>query len=142
MRPTGSRREDLASIAALRAADQTLISVNQIRNIQAIVEGATAAFLTVMASSIPCVRGHALTIARKYSSDAGMEDPAGGQCTQSEIITVGQQLFIPDTTSATATRLPTVHPSNSEAYRRLGDRALRPAVVNPATGMTEQLSVS
>lgn len=135
--------EDLASIAALYGLQtQTLISVNQIRNIQAIVEGATLRIPDRDGQLYTVREGDMLsTIARKYSPTLGWKTLQEVNALKSEIITVGQQLFIPDTTSATATPLADRSPIQFQKPTAGSVTALfGQPWVNPATGMTEQLS--
>lgn len=104
--------EDLASIAALyNLKTQTLISVNQIRNIQAIREGATLRIPDRDGQLYTVREGDMLsTIARKYSPSLGWKTLQEINGLKSENILVGQQLFIPDTSSASSSQLADVAP--------------------------------
>ncbi len=104
--------EDLASIAALYSLKtQTLISVNQIRNIQAIREGVTLRIPDRDGQLYTVREGDMLsTIARKYSPSLGWKTLQELNGLKSENIIVGQQLFIPDTSAASTSQLADVAP--------------------------------
>ncbi|NMA22519.1 MAG: M23 family metallopeptidase, partial [Spirochaetales bacterium] len=134
--------EDLSSIAALYGLrTQTLISINQIRNIQAIGEGSTLRIHDRDGQLYTVREGDMLsTIARRYSPSLGWKTLQEINGLKSEIITVGQQLFIPDTTSSSATQL--VDRSPIQFQKPTGGAISmlfgQPAE-NPATGITEPL---
>jgi len=135
--------EDLTSIAALYGLrTQTLISVNQIRNVQAIREGVTLRIPDRDGQLYTVREGDMLsTIARTYSPSLGWKTLQELNGLKSEIITVGQQLFIPDTTSASSTPLADRAPIQFQKPTSGAITALfGQPWVNPATGATETLS--
>ncbi|AEV28430.1 membrane-bound metallopeptidase [Sphaerochaeta pleomorpha str. Grapes] len=90
--------EDLNSIADLYSLKtQTLISVNQIRNVQAVIEG-TVLRVPDRDGQLYTVReGDMLsTIARKYNPGLGWKTLQELNGLSSENIIVGQKIFIPD----------------------------------------------
>lgn len=135
--------EDLSSIAALYGlTTQTLISVNQIRNVQAIVEGVSLRIPDRDGQLYTVREGDMLsTIARRYSPTLGWKSLQEVNGLKSEIITVGQQLFIPDTTRAASVPLADRSPIQFEkpTIGKVTTLFGQPWI-NPATGSSEQLS--
>ena len=134
--------EDLGSIAQLyNLKTQTLISVNQIRNIQAIKEGVTLRIPDRDGQLYTVREGDMLsTIARKYSPSLGWKTLQEMNGLKSENILVGQQLFIPDTTSASLSQLADVAPIQFQKPTSGTITTLfGQPVSNPATGTKESL---
>jgi murein DD-endopeptidase MepM/ murein hydrolase activator NlpD len=99
--------EDLNTIATLYGLKtQTLISINQIRNVQAITEG-TSLRVPDRDGQLYTVReGDMLsTIARKYNPNLGWKTLQELNGLSSENIMVGQKIFIPDATSPSLSQL-------------------------------------
>ncbi len=135
--------EDLTSIAALYGLrTQTLISVNQIRNVQAIRAGVTLKIPDRDGQLYTVREGDMLsTIARTYSPSLGWKTLQELNGLKSEIITVGQQLFIPDTTSPSSTPLADRAPIQFQKPTTGAITALfGQPWVNPASGASEILS--
>ncbi len=135
--------EDLTSIAALYGLrTQTLISVNQIRNVQAIREGVVLKIPDRDGQLYTVREGDMLsTIARTYSPSLGWKTLQELNGLKSEIITVGQQLFIPDTTSPSSAPLTDRAPIQFQKPTAGSITALfGQPWVNPASGATEILS--
>lgn len=134
--------EDLASIAALyNLKTQTLISVNQIRNIQAIREGVTLRIPDRDGQLYTVREGDMLsTIARKYSPSLGWKTLQEINGLKSENILVGQQLFIPDTSSTSTKQLADVAPIQFQkpASGTITTLFGQP-YTNPATGTSESI---
>lgn len=135
--------EDLASIAAMYTLKtQTLISVNQIRNIQAIREGVTLKIPDRDGQLYTVREGDMLsTIARKYSPSLGWKTLQEINGLKSENILVGQQLFIPDTSSASTSQLTDVAPIQFQkpASGTITTLFGQP-YSNPATGTSESIT--
>lgn len=135
--------EDLSSIAAMyNLKTQTLISVNQIRNIQAIREGATLKIPDRDGQLYTVREGDMLsTIARKYSPSLGWKTLQEINGLKSENILVGQQLFIPDTSSTSTTQLADVAPIQFQipASGTITTLFGQP-YTNPATGKSESIT--
>ncbi len=96
--------EDLNSIAELYGLKvQTIISVNKIRNIAAIVVGTELSIPDRDGQLYTVQDGDMLsTIARKYNPDLGWKKLQELNGLKSENIRVGQELFIPDPVAAAA----------------------------------------
>ncbi len=135
--------EDLATIAAMyNLKTQTLISVNQIRNIQAIREGVTLRIPDRDGQLYTVREGDMLsTIARKYSPSLGWKTLQEINGLKSENILVGQQLFIPDTSSTATNQLADVAPIQFQkpASGTITTLFGQP-YINPATGISESIS--
>lgn len=134
--------EDLNSIAALYGLKtQTLISVNQIRNVLAVKEGVSLKIPDRDGQLYVVREGDMLsTIARRYSPNLGWKTLQELNGLKSENIAVGQTLFIPDTSSSTLIQMADVapiqfqKPSTGTITKLFGQ-----AYINPATGATESL---
>ena len=151
--PTSSRRvqyadhvvaegQDLADIAALyNLKTQTLISVNQIRNIQAIREGVVLKIPDRDGQLYTVREGDMLsTIARKFSPSLGWKTLQEVNALSSEIIRVGQQLFIPDTSSSAMAQLADVAPIQfSRPASGVITTLFGQPYLNTVTGVTENL---
>ncbi len=135
--------EDLNSIAQLyNLKTQTLISVNQIRNVQAVREGITLEIPDRDGQLYTVREGDMLsTIARKYSPNLGWKTLQELNGLKSENLSVGQRLFIPDISSQSLIQMADIAPIQFQ----------KPAVgtitalfgqpyTNPATGTTESLT--
>lgn len=134
--------EDLASIAALyNLKTQTLISVNQIRNVQAIREGVKLRIPDRDGQLYTVREGDILsTIARKYSPSLGWKTLQEINALKSENIFVGQQLFIPDTTSPSSSQLADVAPIQFQKPTQGTITTLfGQPYVNPSTGVRENI---
>ncbi len=134
--------EDLASIAKLyNLKTQTLISVNQIRNIQAIKEGVVLRIPDRDGQLYTVREGDMLsTIARKYSPSLGWKTLQEINGLKSENIMVGQQLFIPDTSTSSMVQLADVAPIQFQKPTGGTITVLfGQPYENPATGMNESL---
>ncbi len=96
--------EDLNTIAAMYGLKvQTIISVNKIRNIAAIVAGTELSIPDRDGQLYTVQDGDMLsTIARKYNPDLGWKRLQELNGLKSENIKVGQELFIPDPVEAAA----------------------------------------
>ncbi|MBG0766839.1 MAG: lipoprotein NlpD [Sphaerochaeta sp.] len=135
--------EDLASIAALyNLKPQTLISVNQIRNIQAVKEGVTLIIPDRDGQLYTVREGDMLsTIARKYSPTLGWKTLQELNNLKNEKIFVGQKLFIPDTSSSSLAQLTDVSPIQFQkpsvgTISKLFGQSYK----NPTTGADEVLA--
>ncbi len=130
--------EDLASIAATYGLrPQTIISVNQIKNVAAITAGSVLRIPDRDGQLYVVQEGDMLsTISRKFSPSLGWKTLQELNGLTSENIRVGQVLFIPDT-SSTATSSPTVsttrfiQPATGRIVALYGQ-----AVTDPATNAT------
>lgn len=134
--------EDLGSIAQLYSLKtQTLISVNQIRNIQAIKEGVVLRIPDRDGQLYTVREGDMLsTIARKYSPSLGWKTLQEMNGLKNENILVGQQIFIPDTTSSSLSQLADVAPIQFQKPTSGSITALfGQPIDNPATGTKESL---
>ncbi len=135
--------EDLAGIAKLyNLKPQTLISVNQIRNIQAVKEGVTLTIPDRDGQLYTVREGDMLsTIARKYSPTLGWKTLQELNNLKNERIFVGQQLFIPDTTSSSLAQLTDVSPIQfQKPFRGTISKLFGQSYENPATGASEILA--
>ncbi len=135
--------EDLASIAELyNLKPQTLISVNQIRNIQAVSEGVTLTIPDRDGQLYTVREGDMLsTIARKYSPSLGWKTLQELNNLKSESIYVGQQLFIPDTSSSALAQLTDVSPVQFQKPSRGSIvRLFGQSHDSPLTGKSELLA--
>ncbi|MGE4585394.1 MAG: LysM peptidoglycan-binding domain-containing protein [Sphaerochaeta sp.] len=134
--------EDLAAIAALyNLKPETLISVNQIRNIQAIRPGLKLRIPDRDGQLYTVREGDMLsTIARKYSPSLGWKTLQEINALKSENIIVGQQLFIPDTSSSSMVQLADVAPIQFQkpAVGTISSLFGQP-YKDPQTGTTEPL---
>lgn len=135
--------EDLASIADLYSLKpQTLISVNKIRNIQAVKEGVTLTIPDRDGQLYTVREGDMLsTIARKYSPTLGWKTLQELNNLKNERIFVGQELFIPDTSSSSLAQLTDVSPIQFQkpspgSISRLFGQSFE----NPTTGENEILA--
>ncbi len=135
--------EDLNSIAALYSLKtQTLISVNQIRNVQAVKEGITLEIPDRDGQLYTVREGDMLsTIARKYSANLGWKTLQELNGLKSENLSVGQRLFIPDTSSQSLIQMADIAPIQFQKPAQGTITALfgQPHK-NPATGITESLN--
>ena len=135
--------EDLSFIAALyNLKTQTLISINQIRNVQAIREGVVLKIPDRDGQLYTVREGDMLsTIARRYSPSLGWKTLQEVNGLNTEIIRVGQQLFIPDTSVASMAQLTDVAPIQ---FQRPASGSISllfgQPYENPATGTNEPLS--
>ncbi len=135
--------EDLNSIAALYSLKtQTLISVNQIRNVQAVKEGISLDIPDRDGQLYTVREGDMLsTIARKYSSNLGWKTLQELNGLKSENISVGQRLFIPDTSSASLIQMADIAPIQFQRPATGSITALfGQPYKNPSTGVTESLT--
>ncbi len=135
--------EDLNSIAALYSLKtQTLISVNQIRNVQAVKEGISLDIPDRDGQLYTVREGDMLsTIARKYSPNLGWKTLQELNGLKSENISVGQRLFIPDTSSASLIQMADVAPIQFQRPATGSITALfGQPYKNPSTGVTESLT--
>ncbi len=140
---TVAEGEDLASIAAMyNLKPQTLISVNQIRNIQAVNVGVSLTIPDRDGQLYTVREGDMLsTIARKYSPTLGWKTLQELNNLKSENIYVGQQLFIPDTSSASMAQLTDVAPIQFQKPAVGTIKTLfGQSYTNPATGNTENIA--
>lgn len=134
--------EDLASIAALYSLKtQTLISVNQIRNIQAVREGISLEIPDRDGQLYTVREGDVLsTIARKYSPNLGWKTLQELNGLKTDSIVVGQRLFIPDTSSASLIQMADIAPIQFQKPANGTITALfGQPYKNPATGANEPL---
>ena len=134
--------EDLNSIAALYSLKtQTLISVNQIRNVQAVKPGITLDIPDRDGQLYTVREGDMLsTIVRKYSPNLGWKTLQELNGLKSESILVGQQLFIPDTSSQSLIQMADIAPIQFQKPAAGSITALfGQPYKNPATGSTESL---
>jgi murein DD-endopeptidase MepM/ murein hydrolase activator NlpD len=99
--------EDLNSIAALYGLKtQTIISVNQIRNVQAVSEGSVLRIPDRDGQLYTVREGDMLsTIARRYNPSLGWKTLQELNGLTDENIVVGQKLFIPDVTTSSRSLL-------------------------------------
>jgi len=135
--------EDLNTIAALYSLKtQTLISVNQIRNVQAVKAGITLEIPDRDGQLYTVREGDMLsTIARKYSANLGWKTLQELNGLKSENLSVGQQLFIPDTSSQSLIQMADIAPIQFQKPALGSVTALfGQSYNNPATGKTESLS--
>ncbi len=135
--------EDLNSIAALYSLKtQTLISVNQIRNVQAVKEGITLEIPDRDGQLYTVREGDMLsTIARKYSANLGWKTLQELNGLKSENLSVGQRLFIPDTSSQSLIQMADIAPIQFQkpATGPITTLFGQPHK-NPGTGITESLN--
>lgn len=134
--------EDLPTIAALYGLQtQTLISINQIKNIQAIREGSVLRIPDRDGRLYTVREGDMLSsIARNHSPSLGWKTLQELNGLKSETITVGQQLFIPDTSAPSAVQL--VDRAPLQFQRPTEGRITTyygQVAENPATGVREPL---
>ncbi|MDY0289467.1 MAG: M23 family metallopeptidase [Sphaerochaeta sp.] len=135
--------EDLISIATLYSLKtQTLISVNQIRNVQAVKSGVTLEIPDRDGQLYTVREGDMLsTIARKYSPNLGWKTLQELNGLKSENLSVGQRLFIPDTSSASLIQMADIAPIQ---FQRPAAGSITKLFgqphTNPATGLTESLT--
>jgi murein DD-endopeptidase MepM/ murein hydrolase activator NlpD len=135
--------EDLNSIAELYGLKtQTLISVNQIRNVQAVGEGSTLRIPDRDGQLYTVREGDMLsTIARKYNPSLGWKTLQELNGLSSENILVGQKLFIPDVISPSLSQMADVatlqfqSPANGTITLLFGQ-----PYKNPANGNMESSS--
>jgi len=135
--------EDLNTIAALYSLKtQTLISVNQIRNVQAVKEGISLEIPDRDGQLYTVREGDMLsTIARKYSANLGWKTLQELNGLKSENLSVGQQLFIPDTSSQSLIQMADIAPIQFQKPALGSITALfGQPYKNPATGTTESLT--
>jgi len=135
--------EDLNSIAALYSLKtQTLISVNQIRNVQAVKAGITLEIPDRDGQLYTVREGDMLsTIARKYSANLGWKTLQELNGLKSENLSVGQQLFIPDTSSQSLIKRADIAPIQFQKPDLGSVTALfGQSYKNPATGAIESLN--
>ena len=135
--------EDLNSIAALyNLKTQTLISVNQIRNVQAVKAGISLDIPDRDGQLYTVREGDMLsTIARKYGSNLGWKTLQELNGLKSENIVVGQSLFIPDTSSQSLIQMADIAPIQFQKPAIGSITALfGQPYNNPATGVTESLN--
>ncbi len=135
--------EDLNSIAALYSLKtQTLISVNQIRNIQAVKPGISLEIPDRDGQLYTVREGDMLsTIARKYSTNLGWKTLQELNGLKSENLSVGQRLFIPDTSSQSLIQMADIAPIQFQKPATGSITALfGQPYKNPATGAIESLS--
>lgn len=135
--------EDLASIANLYSLKtQTLISVNQVRNIQAIKAGVTLKIPDRDGQLYTVREGDMLsTIARKYSPSLGWKTLQEVNGLKNENILVGQQLFIPDTSTSSMIQMADVAPIQFQKPTAGSITALfGQPMPDPATGITQPLN--
>jgi murein DD-endopeptidase MepM/ murein hydrolase activator NlpD len=135
--------EDLNSIAALYSLKtQTLISVNQIRNVQAVKPGISLEIPDRDGQLYTVREGDMLsTIARKYSPNLGWKTLQELNGLKTENLSVGQRLFIPDTSSQSMIQMTDTSPIQFQKPAQGPIVALfgQPHK-NPATGVTESLN--
>ncbi|MBI9095783.1 MAG: M23 family metallopeptidase [Sphaerochaeta sp.] len=135
--------EDLNSIAALYSLKtQTLISVNQIRNVQAVKPGISLEIPDRDGQLYTVREGDMLsTIARKYSPNLGWKTLQELNGLKSENLSVGQRLFIPDTSSQSLIQMTDTSPIQFQKPAQGSIVALfgQPHT-NPATGVRESLN--
>ncbi|MDD3902915.1 MAG: M23 family metallopeptidase [Sphaerochaeta sp.] len=135
--------EDLTSIAdSYSLKTQTLISVNQIRNIQAVKAGISLRIPDRDGQLYTVREGDMLsTIARKYSPSLGWKTLQEINGLKNETIMVGQQLFIPDTSTSSQIQMADVapiqfqKPTNGSIIALFGQ-----PYKNPSSGNTESLT--
>ncbi|MDT4762931.1 peptidoglycan DD-metalloendopeptidase family protein [Sphaerochaeta sp. PS] len=135
--------EDLNSIAAMYSLKtQTLISINQIRNIQAVKPGISLEIPDRDGQLYTVRDGDMLsTIARKYSPNMGWKTLQELNGLKSENIVVGQRLFIPDTSSSSLIQMADIAPIQFQKPATGSITALfGQPLANPATGTTESLN--
>lgn len=135
--------EDLNTIAALYSLKtQTLISINQIRNVQAVKAGISLKIPDRDGQLYTVREGDMLsTIARKYGSNLGWKTLQELNGLKSENIIVGQSLFIPDTSSASLIQMADIAPIQFQMPATGSITALfGQPYKNPATGLTESLT--
>ncbi|NBK22537.1 MAG: LysM peptidoglycan-binding domain-containing protein [Spirochaetia bacterium] len=135
--------EDLNTIASLYSLKtQTLISVNQIRNVQAVKAGISLQIPDRDGQLYTVREGDMLsTIARKYSANLGWKTLQELNGLKSENLSVGQQLFIPDTSSQSLIQMADIAPIQFQKPAQGSITALfGQSYTNPATGKTESLT--
>jgi len=135
--------EDLNTIASLYSLKtQTLISVNQIRNVQAVKAGISLQIPDRDGQLYTVREGDMLsTIARKYSANLGWKTLQELNGLKSENLSVGQQLFIPDTSSQSLIQMADIAPIQFQKPAQGSITALfGQSYTNPATGKTDSLT--